>query len=112
MIKSDKGNWAGVINDYYKSFNKLFPDSTKLKRFDADPTNNATFESYIIKTKIREDVCQEIQPKNAKVARAQGLPKAQKSFERVLSFRPVINTVGSTHGNLDKYIKKLLSPLT
>ena len=50
--------------------------------------------------------------KNAKVARAQGLPKAQKSFERVLSFRPVINTVGSTHCNLDKYIKKPLSPLT
>lgn len=77
-----------------------------------DPTNNATFESYIIETKIREDVCQEIQPKNAKIARTQGFPKAQKSFERVLIFRPVINTVGSTHGNLDKYIKKLLSPLT
>ena len=60
---------------------------------------------------VLEEVYQEIQPKNAKVARAHGLPKVPKSFERVPSFWTIIDTIGSTHYNIRKYITKLLNPL-
>ena len=36
---------------------------------------NPTFKSYIIENEISEEVSQEIQPKNGKVARAHGLLK-------------------------------------
>ena len=38
--------------------------------------------------------------------------QSQKSFERVPSFRPIIDTIGSTHYSFGKYITKFLNPLT
>ena len=55
---------------------------------------------------------QEIRPKIAKIGRAHGLPKIRKPFERLPSFWPIIDTIGSTHYNVGKYITKLLNPLT
>ena len=107
-----------VTTDYYESLNKLFSDTTKFKRFDADPTNTrlSTLQSYLQKlynrNEISEEICHEIRPKNAKVARVHRLPKFHKLFERVPGFRPVIDTIGSTHYNVGKYITKLLNPLT
>ena len=39
------------------------------------------------------------------------MPKAHKSFDRLPSFRPIIDTIGSTHYNVGNYITKLLNPL-
>ena len=72
---------------------------------------NPTFQSYIIETKLQKK-SQEIRPKNAKTARAHGLPKVHKWFDRVPSFRPIIDTIGSTYYSIGKYITKLLNPLT
>ena len=76
----------------------------------------STLQSYLrkiyIKNEISQEVYQEIRLKNAKIARAHGLPKVNKSFNRVPSFRPMIDTIGSTHYNVGKYITKLLNPLT
>ena len=115
-LKPDKGNGVVVIDntDYYESLNKLFSDITKFKRLDADPTNTrlSTLQSYLRnlcnRNEISEEVYQEIRPKNAKVARSHGLPKVHKSFERVPSFRPILDTISSTHYNVGKYITKLL----
>ena len=120
ILKPDKGNGVVAIDttDYYKSLDKLFSDTTKFKRLDADPTNTrlSTLQSNLWKlhnrNKISEEVYQEIRPKNAKIAGADGLSKVHKSFERVPSFWPIIDTIGSTHYNDGKYITKLLNPLT
>ena len=118
--KPDKGNGVVVIDttDYYESLDKLFSDTTKFKRLDADPTNTSlrTLQPYLQKlynrNEISEEVYQEIRPKDAKIAEAYGLPKVHKSFDRVPSFRPIIDTIGFTHYNVGKYITKLLNPLT
>ena len=108
ILKPDKGNGVVVIDtaDYYESLNKLFSDTAKFKRRDADPTNTrlSTLQIYLQKlhnrNEIFEKVYQEIRPKNAKIARARGLPKVYKSFERVPSFRPIVDTIGSTRYNV------------
>ena len=46
-----------------------------------------TISSLYNRNEISEEVYQEIRPKNAKIARAHGLPKVHKSFDRVPSFR-------------------------
>ena len=82
ILKPDKNNGLVVIDTsgYYESLDKLFSDTTKL-RLDADPTKTrlSTVGSYLQKVhnrnKISEEVYQEIRPKNAKVAKAHGLPK-------------------------------------
>ena len=53
-----------------------------------------------------------IRPKSAKLARAHGLPKIHKLFENIPSFRPIIDTTGTTHYSVGKYLSELLNPLT
>ena len=75
----------------------------------------STLQSYLRKlynrNEISEEVYQEIRPKTAKLARAHGLSKVHKSFDRVPSFQPIIETIGSTHYIVGKYIIRLLNPL-
>ena len=51
-------------------------------------------------------------PKNAKIGRAHGSAKIHKDFERIPPLRPIIDTIGSTHYGVGKFISQLLSPLT
>ena len=50
-MEPDKGNGEVVIDrtDYYESLDKLFSDTTKFKRLDADPTNArlSTLQTYL-----------------------------------------------------------------
>ena len=84
---------------------------------NADPTSTSlsTLQSYLRKlynrNKISEEVYLEIRPKTAKIARAYGLSKVHRSFDRVPSFQPIIETIGSTHCIVGKYIIRLLNPL-
>jgi len=120
ILKPDKGNGIVVIDitDYYESLNTLFSDTNKFKKLNHDPTNTRlkTLQAYLRKLlknkEITEEIYDEIRPKNAKVARAHGLPKVHKHFDRIPSFRPIIDTIGSTHYNVGKYITNLLNPLT
>ena len=73
---------------------------------------NPTFESCIIETKFQKRPIKKSDQKTLKIARAHGLPKVHKSFDRVPSFQPTIDTIGSTHCNVGKYIMKLLNRLT
>ncbi len=47
----------------------------------------------------------------AKPARAHGLPKIHKSFKQIPKFRPIIDTTGTTHYEIGKYLSQLLHPL-
>ena len=51
-------------------------------------------------------------PKNAKIGRAHGSAKVHKEFDRIPPLRPIVDTIGSTHYGVGKYISKLLHPLT
>ena len=50
--------------------------------------------------------------KNAKPARVHLLPKIHKEFTNVPKFRPIIDTTGTTHCLVGKFLSQLLSPLT
>ena len=120
VIKKLRKDTVNLIDttDYYECLKKLFSDATKFKRPDADLSNVklSTLQCYLRKlykrNKILEKVYQEIRPKNAKIARAHGLPKVNKSFERVPSFWPIMGTIGSMHYSVAKYMSKLPNPLT
>ena len=53
-----------------------------------------------------------MRPKNAKPARAHGLPKIHKEFSNIPKFRPIIDTTGTTHCLVGKYLANLLNPPT
>ena len=53
-----------------------------------------------------------IRPKNAKPAKAHGLPKIHKEFSNIPKFSPIIDTTGTTHCLVGKYLAILLNPLT
>ena len=53
-----------------------------------------------------------ILPKYAQSAQAHGLRKIHKVFENILSFGPVIDTTGTTHYSVGKYLSELLNSLT
>ena len=41
-----------------------------------------------------------------------GLPKIHKAFHQLPKFRPIIDTTGTTHYSVGKFISELLQPLT
>ena len=53
-----------------------------------------------------------IRPKNAKPARAHGLPKTHKEFSNIPKFRPIIDTIETTNCLVGKHLTILLNPLT
>ena len=48
-----------------------------------------------------------IRIKSAKLTRAHGLPKIHKVFENIPSFRPIIDTTGTTDYSVGKYLSKI-----
>ena len=64
------------------------------------------------RNEITKDEFDMIRPKNAKPARAHGLPKIHKEFSNIPKFRPIIDTTGTTHCLVGKYLASLLNPLT
>jgi hypothetical protein len=61
---------------------------------------------------INEEEYKLLYPKNAKVGRAHGSAKIHKEFDRIPPLRPIIDTIGSTHYGVGKFVPKLLNPLT
>ena len=53
-----------------------------------------------------------MRPKNAKPARASGLPKIHKDFDILPPFRPIIDTTGMSHYLTAQFLANLLKPLT
>ena len=61
--------------------------------------------------KINEADYKAMFPKNAKIGRAHGSAKVHKEFDRIPPLRPIIDTIGSTHYGVGKFLTSLLNPL-
>ena len=75
-----------------------------------------SLQNYLTKIHDRGELTKDefnlCRPKNAKPAKAHGLPKIHKSFDRIPKFRPIIDTTGSTYYFVGKFLASLLKPLT
>ena len=70
------------------------------------------FRNLMRRGELDKESYKNIRPRNAKPARAHGLPKIHKAFDRLPKFRPIIDTTGTTHYSVGKFISELLQPLT
>ena len=120
LLKHDKRKGIALIKatEYYTSVEKLFSDKSKFKQI-ADhptPTRLATLQRYLKqlnkKGKLDDDTFKRIPPQSARIARAHGLPKIHKPFDNIPPFRPILDTTGTTHDAVGKYLFELLNPLT
>ena len=120
LLSPDKGNGVVIIDksDYVQSMEHLFADRTKFKVVKEDPTHVrlTTLQNYVRMLRNTNQINDEeytmIYPKSAKIGRAHGSAKVHKVFERIPPLRPIIDTIGSTHYGVGKFISKLLNPLT
>ena len=120
LLGPDKGNGVVVmdISDYKESMQHLFADRSKFRILQEDPTNSrfTSLQEFLRKLKNRGEISEtehkEMFPKNAKIGRAHGSAKVHKEFERIPPLRPIVDTIGSTHYGVGKFITKLLNPLT
>ena len=120
LLTPDKGNGVVImnINDYKDSMHALFSDRSKFRILTDDPTNSrfSSLQQYLRSLKkrneITEDAYKKMFPKNAKIGRAHGSAKVHKEFTRIPPLRPIVDTIGSTHYGVGKYLSNLLNPLT
>ena len=120
LLGPDKGNGVVImdIQDYKQSIHQLFADRTKFKILEDDPTNTrfASLQNFIGELKKRDKITDAqykmMYPKNAKIGRAHGSAKVHKEFVRIPPLRPIVDTIGSTHYGVGKFITSLLNPLT
>ena len=120
IISPDKGTGVVIMdfNDYKNSMHQLYADRTKFRIIEDDPTNSriTTLQNYIRKLKnegqITEAEYKIMYPQNAKIARAHGSGKIHKDFPRIPPLRPIIDTIGSTHYGVGKFISNMLNPLS
>ena len=120
ILKPVKGNGIVLldIKDYSNSVEHLFKDPKKFQLLDTDHTvtQMKSLQSYLRTLLKRNEITKAefdmMRPKNAKPARAHGLPKIHKEFLNIPKFRPIIDTTGTTHCLVGKYLANLLNPLT
>ena len=120
VLKPDKSNGIVLMdtNDYIHTVENIFGDSNKFKLITDDPTITCmkSLQNYLRKIHNRGELSEGefnlCRPKNAKPAKAHGLPKIHKSFDRIPKFRPIIDTAGSTHYFVGKFLPSLLKRLT
>ena len=97
---------------------KLFSDRKRFRiiKEDLTPTRLSSVQRYLRnlhkRGEIDEATYQSIRPQSAKLARAHGLPKIHKPFDDIPKFRPIIDTTGTTHYGIGKYLSQLLHSLT
>ena len=120
ILKPDKGQGIVLVNheDYIKSLQRIFDDTSKFKKIEKDPTITRlkTVQNYL-KTlcqrgEITESEKKAMRPKFAQIARAHGLPKTHKPYERLPKFRPIIDTTNTPYYGISKFLSNLLNPLT
>ena len=116
----DKGNGVVVMDkdDYRNSLEHLFSDRSKFEVLQEDPTNTrlTSLQNFLRKLRKRGEIeeaeFQMMYPDNAKIGRAHGTAKVHKEFDRIPPMRPIVDTIGSTHYGIGKFITRLLNPLT
>ena len=97
-LLEDKGEGVVIVSriDYENSMQDLFSDRKRFRIIKED-----LIQRYLIallkRNEIDEATYQYLRPQAAKPARAHGLPKIHKSFNKIPKFRPIIDTTGTTH---------------
>ena len=120
ILKPDKGQGVVLIDkiDHYNSMERIFIDKTKFKVVNNDPTfrNLASVQNYlntvVSRGKLTENDKMEMRPKSSRLGRAHGLPKIHKIYTNIPSFSPIVDTTGTAHYGVGKYLSNLLNPLT
>ena len=120
ILKPDRGNGIVLFDtkDYTNSVEHLFKDPKRFQILDTDPTitRMKSLQSYLRtllqKNEITKTEFDLMRPKNAKPARAHGLPKIHKEFLNIPKFRPIIDTTGTSHCLVGRYLASLLYSLT
>ena len=120
ILKPDKGQGVVLLKkeDYITSMENLFSDRSKFKQVNEDTTIRRveTIKSYINTMFNRGEVTAEevkqMRRKGANRARARGLPKTHKTFDKIPPFRPVVDTTNTPYSGIGTYLKTLLNPLT
>ena len=120
ILKPDKGEGVVIISrcNYRNSMEALFSDRQRFRIIKEDSTSTRlnSIQRYLRKLlergEINETTYQMIRPQSAKPARAHGLPKIHKKFDKLPKFRPIINTTGTTHYQIGKFLSELLHLLT
>ena len=117
LLAPDKGNGVVVMDkeDYKNSLEQLFSDRTKFQVLQEDPTNIRlkSLQTFLRTLKKRGEIGDEelktMFPDNAKIGRAHGTAKVHKEFDRIPPLRPIVDTIGSTHYGVGKFITRLLN---
>ena len=120
LLTRDKSNRIVLVDclDYKNSVKQMFSDRTKFRKINEDPTfrSLSSLQQYLWKLKERNELSQEIyqriRPQNGRLGRAYGLPKIHKEFVDLPKFRPIVDTTGTVHYRVGKYLSELLNPLT
>ena len=120
ILKPGKGNGIVLldINDCRTSVKHSFSEKSKFWIVENDPTFTTldSLQQYLWKLKTRyeisEEVYKRIRPKNARLARAHGVPKIHKYFAHLPKFRAIIDTAGSIHYHVRQYLSEIFQPLT
>ena len=120
LLTPDKSNGIVLVDclDYKNSVKQMFSDRTKFRKINEDPAfrSLSSLQQYLRKLKERnelsEEIYQRIQPQNGRLGRAHGLPKIHKEFVDLPKFGPIVDTTGTVHYHVGKYLSELLNPLT
>ena len=119
-LLEDKGEGVVIVSriDYENSMQDLFSDRKRFRiiKEDLTPTRLSSVQRYLKallkRNEIDEATYQYLRPQVAKPARAHGLPKIHKSFNKIPKFRPIIDTTGTTHYGIGNTSVNYLYPLT
>ena len=110
ILKPDKGQGVVLIDkiDYYNSMERIFNDPTF--RYLASVQN--CLNTLVSRGKLTENDKMEMKPKSARLGRAHGLPKINKDYTNIFSFRPIVDTTCTVYYGVGKYLSNLLNLLT
>ena len=100
IVKPDKGQGIVLLKkeDNIKSMEPIFADKTKFKIVETDNTISRVenlkryLNTMLSRSEITGEEKKEMRMKEANRARASGLPKTHKSYDRMLPFRPIVDT--------------------
>ena len=120
ILKPDKGQGVVLLTkeDYVRSMENIFSDRSKFKEMTEDPTIRRveTIKSYLNTMLSRGEITEAekkiMRRKGANRARARGLPKTHKTFDRIPPFRPIIDTTNTPYSGIGNFLKSLLYPMT
>ena len=112
ILKPDKGNGVVVMkrSDYNVAVNTLFDNPPKFKKVSHDHTLSRTsslqnyLSSLFKRGEISDSKLKFMRPKATHFGQAHELPKTHKPFTNIPKFRPIIDTTGTPHYNVGKFL--------